>query len=266
MNKLKEYMQVKKNPELAIFNAIEEMKKKAVEIANDQIEKEINKFSDELKELRAILKVEKGARSFNVGLDGISQIKGDKGERGDKPIAGVDFRLPQDGYAPKKGIDYFDGYTPKKGVDYFDGEKGDSIDKEDVVNEVMSKIKVPKDGSPDTGEEIIKKINKDETKLIKRKKIEGLEEEIKRLDQNTHFKKGGGMGNVITETPTGTVNGTNDTFTLSYIPKSNSLILLWQGQFQRSGAGYEYMISGKKITFNAGSIPTAGELYAWYVR
>lgn len=37
----------------------------------------------------------------------------------------------QDGYTPRKGIDYFDGepgkdgYTPQKGIDYFDGAPGD---------------------------------------------------------------------------------------------------------------------------------------------
>jgi hypothetical protein len=35
----------------------------------------------------------------------------------------------QDGYTPRKGVDYFDGqdgYTPQKGVDYFDGQDGKS--------------------------------------------------------------------------------------------------------------------------------------------
>jgi hypothetical protein len=50
-------------------------------------------------------------------------------------------QVPKDGYTPVKGIDYDDGYTPIKGVDYKDGENG----------------------SPDTGEEIVQKINDIET-------------------------------------------------------------------------------------------------------
>lgn len=51
--------------------------------------------------------------------------------------------IAQNGYTPIKGVDYFDGkdgYTPVKDVDYFDGEPG-------------------KDGSPDTGADMVKKIN-----------------------------------------------------------------------------------------------------------
>jgi len=66
-------------------------------------------------------------------------LKGDKGEDGYAPIKGVDYfdgdpGVPgAPGYTPIKGVDYFDGdpgapgtpgYTPIKGVDYFDGDPG----------------------------------------------------------------------------------------------------------------------------------------------
>ena len=50
-----------------------------------------------------------------------------KGEKGDKPIAGVDYPIPKDGK---------DGYTPQAGKDYMreprDGAKGDKGDRGDV--------------------------------------------------------------------------------------------------------------------------------------
>lgn len=76
------------------------------------------------------------------GVDGYTPIKGVDyfdgqdgesivGPPGPKPIAGVDYPIPKNGE---------DGYTPVKEVDYFDGKAG-------------------KDGSPDTAEEIVAKIN-----------------------------------------------------------------------------------------------------------
>lgn len=64
----------------------------------------------------------------------VERVELAKGDKGDKPIAGIDFPIPkdgEDGYTPKKGVDYFDGedgYTPKKGVDYFDGKDGEDAD------------------------------------------------------------------------------------------------------------------------------------------
>ncbi len=110
------------------------------------------------------------------------------------PVKGVDYHDGEPGtpsLTPKKGVDYFtkeeveafkadvtpvkgvnyrdgeDGYSPKKGVDYRDGE----------------------DGSPDTGKEIIEKVNKDKSKeVIKKEKVEGIkdiEEDIKTLRTDT---------------------------------------------------------------------------------
>lgn len=68
---------------------------------------------------------------------------------------------------PVKGVDYFDGepgkpgYTPIKGKDYFDGKDADEAA---ILTRVLSEIPAPvpgkpgKDGSPDTPEQILKKI------------------------------------------------------------------------------------------------------------
>lgn len=70
-------------------------------------------------------------------LKEIRKIKLTPGKDG---VDGKDGRDGVDGYTPVKGIDYrdgIDGYTPIRGVDYNDG----------------------RDGSPDTGEQIVEKIN-----------------------------------------------------------------------------------------------------------
>lgn len=251
MNKLKEYMQVKKNPELALFTSIQEIKKTAKKIAEAEMYSFKKEVMEKLKELedRPVKEIFSSIKSLKIKGD-----KGDKGDRGES-IKG------------DKG-DSIRGDKGDKGEkgENIKGDKGDTPnDKElkTIIEPLIPKVKDGKDGSPDTPSQIINKIHEAKEK-IKRSKIEGLEEEIKRLEQNIFFKKGGGMGNVITETPSGTVNNSNTVFTLSYVPKTNSLILLWQGQFQRSGASFEYTISGKTITFN--TAPTSGELYCWYVR
>ncbi|MFA5772895.1 MAG: hypothetical protein WC974_09220 [Thermoplasmata archaeon] len=243
MNKLKEYMQVKKNPELALFQAIQEVKKTARDIADAEISVFKKEIMEKLKELedRPVKEIFSSIKSL--------KIKGDKGDKGDRGLS-------------IKG-DKGESIRGEKG----ESIKGDKGDKGDVGIGKDGKNGIDglkgKDGSPDTPSQVIDKIHEAKEK-IKRSKIEGLEEEIKRLDKNIYFKKGGGMGDVITEAPSGTVNNLNTIFTLSYVPKTNSLILLWQGQFQRSGASFEYTISGKTITFN--TAPTTGELYCWYVR
>lgn len=142
-----------------------------------------------------------------ISIKGVNliQIKGDKGD---------------DGYTPVKGVDYFDGkdgkdgYTPIKNKDYFDGKDGKTpkIDYDKIKSEIILEIPIPKDGkngkdgSPDTREEIVNKINsgKEKDTKIKSEQIEGLEkfstqENLDRaigiLDQRTQFlinKRSGG--------------------------------------------------------------------------
>lgn len=66
------------------------------------------------------------------------------------------------------------------------------------------------------------------------------------------------------ELPTGAINGTNATFTLSTAPSPvASLNLFRNGILMRQGIGYT--VSGNTITVAAGSIPGTGDiLQAWY--
>jgi hypothetical protein len=70
------------------------------------------------------------------------------------------------------------------------------------------------------------------------------------------------------ELPSGTVNGTNPTFTLSATPKpASSLLLHVNGILQRSGVGNDYTLSGVTVSFLTGSVPAAGDsLEAVYLR
>ena len=60
--------------------------------------------------------------------------------------------------------------------------------------------------------------------------------------------RGGGASVVGPEVPTGAVNGSNVTFTLSETPRANSVMLFVNGAFQREGTGNDFTISGRTIT------------------
>lgn len=64
---------------------------------------------------------------------------------------------------------------------------------------------------------------------------------------------------VVGETPSGTINGTNDTFTIANSPVTGTVAVYLNGQRTISGAGNDYTISGTTITFEAGQIPQTGD-------
>lgn len=72
---------------------------------------------------------------------------------------------------------------------------------------------------------------------------------------------GGGSGHthVYSEVPSGTVNGSNDTFTLAGTPASGTLRLYKNGLRQKAGAGNDYTLATATITFLAGNIPQTGD-------
>lgn len=68
------------------------------------------------------------------------------------------------------------------------------------------------------------------------------------------------------EIPSGTIDGSNDTFTLANAPSPvASLMLYLNGIIQEAGAGNDFTLSGSTITFLSGAIPQSGsKLKAWY--
>ena len=82
---------------------------------------------------REMYKGDTGASAYEIavanGFEGSEEewLESLNGEDGYTPKKGVDYFDGKDGYTPVKGKDYFDGkdgYSPKKGVDYFDGQDG----------------------------------------------------------------------------------------------------------------------------------------------
>lgn len=100
-------------------------------------------------------------------LRGKKGDKGDTGEKGDKGERGDDGK---DGLTPENGKDGKDG---DRGIKGLKGDKG--IDGKDG-----------KDGSPDTGKQIIEKVNANKTDKIKRSKIEGIDDIDNKLASNAN--------------------------------------------------------------------------------
>lgn len=70
------------------------------------------------------------------------------------------------------------------------------------------------------------------------------------------------------ESPTGAINGVNDSFTLAYAPYPVlSLQLYKNGMLQRVGSPNDYTLSSQTITFMPGNIPQSPDiLLAYYTR
>lgn len=79
----------------------------------------------------------------------------------------------------------------------------------------------------------------------------------------TGLKGGAGSNLAIqfsnNETPSGTINGSNTTFTLANTPVSGQEQVFVNGIKQTPGSSFSYQISGVTITFNTGSIPQSGD-------
>lgn len=65
---------------------------------------------------------------------------------------------------------------------------------------------------------------------------------------------------VTGEAPTGTIDGTNATFTLANTPVSGTVRVFVNGVRMNSGTGNDYTISGTTITFLTGAIPQTGDV------
>lgn len=127
--KAKRLVEHSKNPSLANLDMAESLERIA-----DELEKPETAFPDKVP-----IEI--------LGVEMIT-IKGDKGDKGDTGEKG------ERGDQGETGKDGKNGYTPIKGIDYFDGQKGEQGE---------TGIGLPgqdgKDGSPDTGEQIVNKIN-----------------------------------------------------------------------------------------------------------
>lgn len=108
-----------------------------------------------------------------------------------------------------------------------------------------------KDGSPDTGEEIAKKLNKTKG-TVNMGVIAGLLEEIQALKREIRKKGekggggGGGMGNVVTQSTAINSVTTNINLESNVASKGKAIWFNYQGQQQAYGT--HFTVSGKIIT------------------
>jgi len=155
------------------------------------------------------------------------------------------------GYTPIKGKDYFDGNTPIKGKDYFDG----APPSETVLKPIIEKLIPPplkgEDGSPDTPEQVVEKVNKSTTK-VEVSAISGLQDWLERLRKAAKPEKGGGggggMGTVQHEL--NNVSSATTSISTSYkiAGAGTALWLSYNGQALAKGTDYTVGGDYKTIT------------------
>lgn len=211
-----------------VDNIWEELKPKIILDVQNEIDK-TRKAGDK------ILGMQKDVKNGKIGATG---LKGEKGDKGDSVVG------PQ-------GIK---GNRGEIGLTGLIGKSKDGKDGKDGIN-----------GSPDKPLEIASKLNTLDGK-VEIKVIKGLNEKIRVLQRSIQSKKsGGGSGNWITEAPSGSINDSNTTFTLTDTPatQGKALILLYQGQVMEFGN--QFTISGKTIT-TLFTPETGTFLFALYMR
>lgn len=65
------------------------------------------------------------------------------------------------------------------------------------------------------------------------------------------------LGRVDDETPSGTIDGSNDTFTLAFTPRNTTSIKLYRNRLLQL-QGIDYDPSGISMVFKAGKLPRTG--------
>lgn len=133
------------------------------------------------------------------------------------------------------------------------------------MGEIDTKLSKVKDGKPGLPGK-----NADEQKIIDRllkmivlpkidyTEIEKIRKEWDDFRQQRVMLGGGGFskiamdGHIVDEeTPSGTVNGSNDTFTLAFAPNPTASLKVYQDGQRMKGGGVDYTLSGRTITFTS---------------
>lgn len=210
------------------------------------IEEDVEEMEVKIEEIKVIAETTKKEK-------GEKGDRGEKGERGEKGSNGKDGKNGVDGKNGTNGKDGKDG----KGIDGLNG-----LDGKDGVN--------GKDGSPDTGEQIVEKINKQDTK-IDRSKIKDLDKDIKELKERPPIVNnimGGGGSSGIKDIRAGSgigVSKLNDTYTISNTQSETSPAgSTTQVQFNDAGAfGGDAGLTYNKTTnaLTAGNVLVDDEVY-----
>ena len=281
-----------------------------------------DKVVKKLDELKPDTKAKKSQQAM---ADFFESMRGEAGQDGKNPQYGVDYLTPEEIDAikqeltPIKGIHYLDGIdgepgkTPVPGVDFPLPQDGISPDPLEIAQQVLAQIEIPepipgqngKDGSPDTGEQIIEKVKG----KLHIKDVNGVDEVLNEAgsnflnqaksfvpkalaslyDVNTYGlidgqvlkwnaatqkwipltpSSGGGISGTASfnETPSGTIDGSNNVFTLAHTPNQTSIpLMLYVNGARQASGGVDFTLSGATITFvtppEAGSVIFADYYY-----
>ncbi|MHA1400045.1 MAG: hypothetical protein ACTSQE_06835 [Candidatus Heimdallarchaeaceae archaeon] len=270
------------------FRKIEKLLEKAEnEALNEGVDITSKKFQLLLNEIKTKLLADKGIslREYEEMEEkieekpkpyipeGISMIKGDKGdmptkEEVEKTVKKVVNNIKdelkakdgKDGYTPVKNKDYFDGKdgrTPIAGVDFpmpKDGERGKdgkSIDKKEVEKMVKKETKKQLNDA-------LKPSLFGKPKILSKKDIQKQIKDYMNKNLNIRIPFGGG-GRTFqfadAEIPTGTVDGSNKTFTIANTPDPVTSLAVYVNTTRKT-LTEDYTLSGATITMT--SAPRSG--------
>lgn len=252
----------------------DEWKQLVLALAEDLITKKITEKSEEID--RELKKVSEALKGVNGKIELEVQKAFRSGEVRKTVIA-----IAQDMLS--RQLRGEPGYTPVKGKDYFDGRDGQTPDTQFIIETILGKLRVPrdgergltgkdgKDGSPDTPDQIVEKINRADKK-IKQSAIEGLLEQftslMRSIREKTVSQIGGGGDSVQYYDLSSQCNGVTKTFTL---PSNARRILgVWGTQFPSGGfrplTDWTYTKPTLTLTGEVVAPATGQTLWALYAR
>lgn len=162
--------------------------------------------------------------------------------KGEKPEAGVDYKIPEDGKSPSREdlLSLIEEVMPEV-------EDGKDADEEVIVERVLESIEVPKDGKTPTEKELMRIIKplvakvKDEINL----RLREMMREIKTSTRAVQ-KGGGGMGNVVPQSTA--ISSATTTISLASRVASNGRAIWFNYQGQQQAYGTHFTVSGNVIT------------------
>lgn len=282
--KLNLFLNLKKNPALSLMAIISDLKKEVLAFLQKESETMEEKMTTNLR-----VEVEKIKTEFqdivNSPVKGVFEhLKEIKGEKGDSPsgeelIGLIKPLIPivKDGYTPQKNKDYFDGKngaTPIAGKDYPTTQQITGIIKSEV-----SQIKIPQPKEPYLPLKGIDYFTNEDVSTITNEVKDSLKQPLKAMQNDLKFIKeelkklkikGEGLRGAIhrggadysMETPSGSCNGVNTTFTLAESPYASTMVMFYvNGQLMRKDS--DYTISGKVIS-TVIPPPTDSVTYVYY--
>ena len=234
LDRVKKYRNIKANPSLSILHVFEALRN----------------FSKEHEEFKKFIQEAINEKTQKV-MDRIQDL-----EKTYKNL--IENTIPQ--IEKQEGPPGANGYIPIKGVDYFDGKDGESPS----IIEIIKNIVIPKskNGSSDTPEQIIEKLNISD-KEIEQSKIAGLVDELKKIKADITLalnrtqgviKRGRGIAAWIIATPVGTINSVNRVFT---IPTTRARLLFLNGVQQTEGTDFTRVLT--EITYT--DAPLIGDIH-----